>query len=87
MEQVLQEFKDRIAGATAERPLRIRGGGSKDWYGGALRGDVLDTRGWRGIVAYDPTELVITVRSGTPLAASFWPGTPIICSSRRAALA
>nr|WP_217345957.1 glycolate oxidase subunit GlcE [Noviherbaspirillum sp. L7-7A]MBV0880314.1 glycolate oxidase subunit GlcE [Noviherbaspirillum sp. L7-7A] len=68
MEQVLQEFKDRIAGATAERPLRIRGGGSKDWYGGALRGDVLDTRGWRGIVAYDPTELVITVRSGTPLA-------------------
>ena len=67
MEQVLQEFKDRIAGATAERPLRIRGGGSKDWYGGALRGDVLDTRGWRGIVAYDPTELVITVRSGTPL--------------------
>ena len=68
MEQVLQEFKDRIAGATAERPLRIRGGGSKDWYGGALRGEVLDTRGWRGIVAYDPTELVITVRSGTPLA-------------------
>lgn len=68
MEQVLQEFKDRIAGATAERPLRICGGGSKDWYGGALRGEVLDTRGWRGIVAYDPTELVITVRSGTPLA-------------------
>jgi glycolate oxidase FAD binding subunit len=68
MEQVLQEFKDRIAGATAGQPLRIRGGGSKDWYGGVLRGDVLDTRGWRGIVAYDPTELVITVRSGTPLA-------------------
>jgi glycolate oxidase FAD binding subunit len=68
MEQVLQQFKDRIAGATAEHPLRISGGGSKDWYGGALRGDVLDTRGWRGIVAYDPTELVITVRSGTPLA-------------------
>ncbi|MDB5884042.1 MAG: glcE [Polaromonas sp.] len=68
MEQVLQEFRHRIAAARAERPLRIAGGGSKDWYGGALRGDVLDTRAYRGIVAYDPTELVITVRCGTPLA-------------------
>ena len=68
MEHALQEFRDRITAATAEQPLRIVGGGSKDWYGGELRGDPLDTRAWRGIVAYDPTELVITVRSGTPLA-------------------
>jgi glycolate oxidase FAD binding subunit len=68
MEQVLQEFRHRIAAASGERPLRIAGGGSKDWYGGELRGDVLDTRAYRGIVAYDPTELVITVRCGTPLA-------------------
>ncbi len=34
MEQALQEFRERILRATAERqPLRIRGGGSKDWYG------------------------------------------------------
>jgi glycolate oxidase FAD binding subunit len=68
MEHALQEFRDRITAASSERPLRIAGGGSKDWYGGELRGDPLDTRAWRGIVAYDPTELVITVRSGTPLA-------------------
>jgi glycolate oxidase FAD binding subunit len=68
MEHVLQEFRDRISAASSERPLRIAGGGSKDWYGGELRGELLDTRAWRGIVAYDPTELVITVRSGTPLA-------------------
>jgi len=68
MEHVLQEFRDRISAAGSERPLRIAGGGSKDWYGGELRGDLLDTRAWHGIVAYDPTELVITVRSGTPLA-------------------
>jgi len=68
MEQVLQDFRDRISAASAERPLRIRGGGSKDWYGGEPRGDLLDTRAWRGIVSYDPTELVITARSGTPLA-------------------
>jgi glycolate oxidase FAD binding subunit len=58
-------FRDQILGG---RPLRIRGGGSKDWYGQAFDGDVLDTRAWRGIVDYEPTELVVTARCGTPLA-------------------
>ena len=31
-------------------------------------GTLLDTRGWRGIVEYDPAELVVTARCGTPLA-------------------
>jgi FAD/FMN-containing dehydrogenase len=31
-------------------------------------GDVLDTRAWRGISSYEPTELVVTARAGTPLA-------------------
>ncbi|MFN9152418.1 MAG: FAD-binding protein, partial [bacterium] len=50
--------------------LHIRGGGTKDWYGEAPSGDtasVLDTRGHAGIVAYDPSELVVTARCGTPL--------------------
>ena len=34
-------------GGEARTPLRIRGGGTKDFYGGALEGDVLDTRGLR----------------------------------------
>ncbi len=69
MEQALQQFRDRIASATVSRtPLRIRGGGSKDWYGQSLQGEVLDTRDHTGIIAYDPTELVITARCGTPLA-------------------
>lgn len=69
MEQALQQFRDRIASATVSKtPLRIRGGGSKDWYGQALQGEILDTRSHAGIVAYDPTELVITARCGTPLA-------------------
>ncbi|MGH8808244.1 MAG: glycolate oxidase subunit GlcE [Noviherbaspirillum sp.] len=69
MEQALQQFRDTIAAASANKTaLRIRGGGSKDWYGQALQGDILDTRGYAGIVAYDPTELVITARCGTPLA-------------------
>ena len=48
--------------------MRIRGGGTKDWYGQTLEGDILDTRAHRGIIAYDPAELVITARAGTPLA-------------------
>ncbi|MGC3964822.1 MAG: glycolate oxidase subunit GlcE [Rhodocyclaceae bacterium] len=49
-------------------PLRIRGGGSKDFLAQSLTGDLLDTRAHRGIVAYEPSELVITARAGTPLA-------------------
>ncbi|MDP3841890.1 MAG: glycolate oxidase subunit GlcE [Oxalobacteraceae bacterium] len=69
MEQVLQHFKQQVKSAAADKTaLRIHGGGSKDWYGQALAGEPLDTRGYSGIVAYDPTELVITARCGTPLA-------------------
>lgn len=69
MEQVLQHFKQQVQNAAAGKTaLRIRGGGSKDWYGQALTGQPLDTRAYRGIIAYDPTELVITARCGTPLA-------------------
>ena len=52
----------------AGTPLRIRGAGSKDFYGGMLSGEVLDVAGYRGIMAYEPTELYVTVRCGTPLA-------------------
>ena len=48
-------------------PLRIRGGGSKDFYGQDLRGDVLDMAAYAGVVSYEPSELVVTVRAGTPL--------------------
>jgi glycolate oxidase FAD binding subunit len=53
--------------AARKRALCIRGGGTKDFYGGERRGDILDTRPLRGIVSYEPTELVITARAGTPL--------------------
>jgi glycolate oxidase FAD binding subunit len=67
--QQIEQFRDQVltAAATGQR-LRIRGGGTKDWYGQALEGDILDTRGYSGIVDYEPTELVITARCGTPLA-------------------
>lgn len=48
--------------------LRVRGGGSKDHLGDTTRGEVLDTRECQGIVAYEPSELVIRARAGTLLA-------------------
>ena len=68
MNQVLQEFRERIASASAsKRALRIRGNGTKDWYGQSFDGEVLDTTAYSGIVSYDPTELVVTARAGTTL--------------------
>ena len=49
-------------------PLRIRGGGSKDFYGQALSGEVLDLSPFAGVISYEPSELVVTVRGGTRLA-------------------
>ncbi len=56
------------AAAASGTPLRIRGGGSKDFYGQTPQGEVLDVTPLTGITSYEPTELVVTVRAGTPLA-------------------
>jgi len=53
--------------AAAKKALRVRGGGTKDFYGGALAGEPLDVAAYSGVVAYEPKELVLTVRAGTPL--------------------
>ena len=49
-------------------PLAIHGGGSKHFLGQPLTGETLDVTGHQGIVNYQPVELVMTVRAGTPLA-------------------
>ncbi len=89
----LGELRERIRTAHEQRrPLRLRGAGTKDFYGedtdvvsgnsatvdsdsrdgGARRQAMseatsLDLRPYRGIVDYEPSELVITARCGTPL--------------------
>ena len=69
MDSTLRHLTDRLQAATAERtPLRIRGGGSKDFYGESLQGELLDMTALRGITSYEPSELVVTARAGTPLA-------------------
>ena len=60
---------DQVREASARRaPLRIVGGDTKRFYGRAIDGQALETRGHRGILRHDPAELVLTARSGTPLA-------------------
>jgi len=68
VQDIINQLAAAIRGAAAQkRPLCIRGGGTKDFYGGPWRGDPLNATDYRGIVAYEPTELVITARAGTPL--------------------
>ncbi len=68
MEAQRQHLIDAVRAAAADgRPLRLCGGGSKDFWGAPLTGEVLDTRGYSGIVCHEPSELFVTARAGTPL--------------------
>ena len=63
--QAAERIRQAAAAGTA---LRIRGGGSKDFYGQALSGEIVDTTPLNGVVSYEPSELVVTALAGTPLA-------------------
>jgi glycolate oxidase FAD binding subunit len=64
----LRRVIDRVATARATRtPLQLRGHGSKSFYGEAPRGEVLEFAQLAGISHYEPTELVVTARAGTPV--------------------
>lgn len=66
---MIKDWQQRIAAARGDgQALQIRGGGSKEFYGQTPVGEVLDTRSYSGIVSYEPSELVVTARCGTPLA-------------------
>ncbi len=60
LEQVKNAFENKT-------PLVIVGGNSKTFYGNPVRANTLDVSGHQGIIEYQPSELVVTVRSGTLL--------------------
>lgn len=64
------EVRDCVAWAVSARePLEVVGLGTKRAIGRPVQsGHTLDLSGLDGIVAYEPEELVLTVRAGTPLA-------------------
>jgi glycolate oxidase FAD binding subunit len=62
------EWRERVLAAGGRgTPLRLRGAGTKDFYGESLAGEVLALSAHRGIVSYEPSELVMRVRCGTPV--------------------
>lgn len=63
-QEILQQVEQARSSKT---PLNICGGNSKRFYGREARGAVLDVSEHTGITNYEPTELVISVRAGTPL--------------------
>ena len=66
---VLSRLINQVQMAASDRvPLDIRGGGTKAFYGGEPVGEPLDLRALTGVSSYEPSELVVTVRAGTPLA-------------------
>ena len=68
MDSALEKLSETVQEAgRSKRALRLRGGGTKDFYGQDLEGEMLETLGYSGIVAYDPSELVITARCGAKL--------------------
>jgi len=53
---------------SATSPLSIQGGGSKQMFGRPTSGDILSSKGLTGITLFEPSEMVISARAGTPLA-------------------
>ncbi|MEO7850688.1 MAG: glycolate oxidase subunit GlcE [Rubrivivax sp.] len=68
LEPALQGLVDKVQATRASRgTLVIQGGDSKRFYGNPTRGELLDMRSLSGVSSYEPSELVVTARAGTPL--------------------
>ena len=68
MNPAVAAIVERVRDAHASgRPLQIRGGGTKDFYGEAPTGEVLDTSTLVGAADHEPTELVVTAPAGMAL--------------------
>lgn len=60
-EQIQTAFENKT-------PCRIVGGDSKHFLGNTSQGETVTTKNHSGVISYDASELVMTVRSGTRLA-------------------
>ena len=64
---IVRSAAAQVHANSQRRSFRIHGSGSHDFYGEALEGELLETRGLSGVVQYEPSELVVTVGAGTLL--------------------
>ncbi len=64
------DLQDQVQrAASAGYALAICGGGSQPQPGNPVQGETVNLTGHTGVIDYAPEELIITVRSGTPLTA------------------
>ena len=69
MSDLTRELQEQVRRAlSGKQPLELRGGGTKAFYGGVPAGAPLELKEHAGVVNYEPRELVLTARAGTPLA-------------------
>lgn len=69
MTDISAQLQHQIRNASnGDTPLNLVAGGSKSFYGREPKGEILDVSENKGVVNYEPTELVISVRNGTSLA-------------------
>ena len=70
MDVLLSDLRARVLMAhVGRKSLYIRGGGSKRFYGLPVEHDgVLDVASYAGVIDYQPSELVVSAKAGTPLA-------------------
>ncbi|WP_352337364.1 glycolate oxidase subunit GlcE [Psychrobacter sp. 16-MNA-CIBAN-0192] len=68
MKDISQQLIEQVKQASNDgTKLRIVGGGSKNFMGRQIEGEPLSIAEHTGIVSYEPIELVLTARAGTPL--------------------
>ena len=68
LDPVLQQFRAQILDAAhSGKQIQIIGGNTKSWYGDHAQGEILHTSAYSGIVDYQPAELVLTAKAGTPM--------------------
>lgn len=68
MSDITQQLQQQVDQAYRDKhPLMVVGGNSKSFYGNPGEGETLSVAEHSGVVEYEPNELVITVRAGTPL--------------------
>ena len=67
-DKLVQQYQAQVQEAySSETPLCIQGGRSKAFYGRNIEAELLDVSSNSGVISYEPTELVITVRAGTTI--------------------
>lgn len=65
----IQDFREKVRDAQASGTvLSVRGNATRAFLGRATPGDPLSVADYHGIIDYNPSELVISVRAGTRLA-------------------